>query len=467
MEENKFLSRLLKEGESDQLEFKSQFNIEGIASTICGFLNAKGGRLILGINDKKKAVGIENYETVIQKLSNFLYSEIVPSSIISLRKETYEDKVVILIEVIEGNKKPYSIKNKTYLRIGSNTRLASEDEMSFLIRDRKVHESSWERSPCLEVEISDLDTEEISRVIELSNNIKRSAPFDNKNPMAFLNSNQLSFNQGFTNGSVVLFGKTPTYFLPQCTVRIVEFPEGKTGSKFGNTILIEDNLFSAFREIQSYFKRTIPIVSRFNESDWQRADTYKYPLQALDEGVINAMMHRDYSDSSGEVFIGVYHNRIEIINSGDLPHFLTDSKLKRSHQSIPPNPSITHVVFLCGMIEKVGRGTILINEQFTNEKLPAPHWESGNGFTKLTLYGDSKEIVLNDRMIAFYSEFKQNVFSRQDYEDFFKGTIAEKTARNDLSKLVDGGYLIMTGKGSSTRYERTEKQLPENTGQGL
>lgn len=464
MEENKFLYSLLKEGESDQLEFKSQFNLEGIASTICGFLNANGGRLILGINDNKKFVGIENFEFNFQKLSTFLHNEIVPSSIISIRKEIYKDEQVILIEVIEGNKKPYSFKNKTYLRIGTSTRLASEDEMSFLIRDRKVHESSWERSPCLEVELTDLDTDEISRVIELSNKVKRSAPFDIENPVAFLNSNQLSFNQGFTNGSVVLFGKNPTYFLPQCTVRIVEFPEGKTGSKFGNTILIEGNLFNAFREIQAYFKRTIPLVSRFSETDWQRVDTYKYPLQALDEGVINAMMHRDYSDSSGEVFIGVYHNRIEIINSGELPHFLTDSKLKKSHQSIPPNPSITHVVFLCGMIEKVGRGTILINEQFTKEKLPAPRWESNQGFTKLTLYGDSKEIALNDRMVFFYSEFKENVFSRQDYEDFFKGKIAEKTARNDLSKLVDGGYLIMTGKGSLTKYERTEKQLPESAG---
>lgn len=464
MEENKFLYSLLKEGESDQLEFKSQFDMGRIASTICGFLNAKGGRLILGIDENKKPIRIENLESKFESLTTFLFKEIIPSSIISIRKEIYKNEQVVLIEVIEGNKKPYSINNKTYLRIGATTKLATEDEMSFLIRDRKIHESSWERSPCLEVEISNLDTNEISRVIELSNNIRRSTPFDVKNPILFLNSNQLSFNQGFTNGAVVLFGNEPTYFLPQCTVRIVEFPEGKTGSKFGNTILIEDNLFKAFKEIQAYFKRTIPLVSRFSESDWQRIDSYKYPLQALDEGVINALMHRDYSDSSGEVFIGVYHNRIEIINSGELPHFLTDSKLKKSHQSIPPNPSITHVVFLCGMIEKVGRGTILINEQFIKEGLPAPHWESKQGFTKLTLYGDSMEIVLNNRMIEFFTTYTENVFSRQNYEDFFKGTIAEKTARNDLSKLVDGGYLIMTGKGSLTKYERTEKQLPESTG---
>ncbi|MEW7281364.1 RNA-binding domain-containing protein [Aquimarina sp. 2201CG1-2-11] len=465
MEENKFIQSLLKDGESDQLELMSQFDIDRVLSTICGFLNTNGGRLILGVNDKNKSRRIENFESNYELLNTVLFSEIIPSSIISIRKEYYKNEEIILIEVIEGNKKPYSYKNKTYIRIATSTRLASEDQMSFLIRDRKIYESSWERSPCLEVEIKDLDVEEINHVIELSNKVRRSSRHDPKDVISFLNSNQLSFNQGFSNGSVVLFGKEPTYFLPQCTIRIVEFPEGKTGSKFGNTVLIEDNLFKAFREVQSYFKRTIPLVSKFSESDWQRVDTYKYPLQALDEGVINAIMHRDYSDSSGEVFIGVYNNRIEITNSGELPHFLTDSKLKKSHQSIPPNPSITHVVFLCGMIEKVGRGTILISEQFKEQGLPAPRWESKNGFTKLTLYGDSKEIVLNERMNNFLQLHTENIFSRQDYEDFFQSEIAEKTARNDLSKLVAGGFLTKTGKGSLTKYERTNKQLPGITGE--
>ncbi len=464
MEENNFIQVLLKEGESDQLEFLADFDLDKIASTICGFLNTKGGRILLGINEKKKPLQIENIDSNYDLLFSHLYKQIKPTSIISIRKESYDRIQIILIEVIEGNKKPYSYKNKAFTRVGTTTKPATKEQMSLLIRDRKFHESSWERSPCLEVEIEDLDLEEINHVIELSNKIKRSSLYSSKDYTSFLNSNQLSFNQGFSNGAVILFGKQPTYFLPQCTVRIVEFPEGKTGKTFSNTVLIEENLFKAFREVQAYFKRTLPIISTFSESEWQREDNYKYPLQALDEAVINAMMHRDYSDNSGEVFIGIYKNKIEIINSGELPHFLTDSKLKKSHQSIPPNPGITHVVFLTGMIEKVGRGTILITEQFKQRKLPAPHWESKDGYTKLTLYGSSKDIQLNDRMKEFLLSNNKPIFSRQEYETYSKGTISEKTARNDLLKLVEAGYLKVTGKGAFTKYERTEKQLPENTG---
>lgn len=464
MEENNFIKVLLKEGESNQLEFSGDFDIDKIASTVCGFLNTKGGRFLLGINKKKRPQQIENIDSNYDLLFSILYKQINPTSIISIRRELYEEAQLILIEVVEGNKKPYSYKNKAFTRVGISTKPATEEQMSILIRDRKFHESSWERSPCLEVDIDELDLEEIDRVIEISNKIKRSSFYKSKDYTSFLNSNQLSFNQGFSNGAVILFGKQPTYFLPQCTVRIVEFPKGKTGNSFSNTVLIEENLFKAFKEVQNYFKRTLPIISTFSDSEWKREDDYKYPLQALDEAVINAMMHRDYSDNSGEVFIGIYQNRIEITNSGELPHFLNDSKLKKSHKSIPPNPSITHVVFLTGMIEKIGRGTILITEQFKRLKLPAPQWESKDGFTKLTLFGSFKEINLNERMKGFLNSYNIPVFSRQEYESFFEKPISEKTARNDLSTLVEGGFLKVVGKGTLTKYKRTKKQLPETTG---
>ncbi|MNR38304.1 hypothetical protein D3C85_1563970 [compost metagenome] len=72
--------------------------------------------------------------------------------------------------------------------------------------------------------------------------------------------------------------------------------------------------------------------------------------------------------------------------------------------------------------------------------------------------------ILNYRMKTFILEFASDVFSRQEYEDFFKGGISEKTARNDLSGLVDLGLLTKTGRGTLTKYERTGKQLPDITG---
>jgi len=454
IEENKFIVTLLKEGEGEQLEIQSKVDADSIFKTVCGFLNTKGGRLLIGIDSSGRPIGISEIDKQLEEIQLSIFKKIKPSAIVSIRKEIYKNSEILLFEAIEGNKKPYSFKDRTYVRVNISTKVADANQMSYLIRDRKTFEYSWERSLCLEVQIEDLEPAEIERAIKKSNQIRRSVVFDINEKKQFLDFNQLIFNQGYTNGAIVLFGNKPTHHLPQCTVRIVEFPKGKTGDEFGNTILIEDNLFKAFREIQSYFKRTITLVSKFDDSEWVRNDEYKYPLQALDEAVINAMMHRDYSDRGGEVFIAVYNDKIEITNSGELPHFLNDAKLKKNHQSVPPNPNITHLVFLTGMIEKVGRGTVLINEQFTKLGHPSPNWDSKNGFTKLTLYGAPKTIELNDRMESFLYTFEKDKFTREDYTSFFKNAISQKTAGNDLSSLVQGGYLQRFGKGPKTSYLR-------------
>ena len=465
MVQNEFIRAILKEKEGEQQAFFDSYNLDSIGKTVCAFLNTKGGRILIGFDKKGKQIQNEYIEEHYNELRVFIYNEIEPESLIGIRKEDCEDSQVILIEVIEGTKKPYSLKNRSYIRRGSATIVADDYDMSNLIRSRRYDDYSWERSPALEVTLDDLDLDEIKRTIEKSNNIGRSSKFSIDKPIEFLANFQLFRNNQFTNAALVLFAKEPTYFLPQCRVRIIEFGDGKTSDRFENTIIIESNLFKAVEEIQTYFKKNLPIISEFSDADWRRQDRLKYPLKALDEAIINAIMHRDYSDVTGEVFIGVYPDKIEIINSGELPGSLKEIDLKKSHRSIPPNPGITHIVYLCGLIEKVGRGTVLINEQFEELGLKLPHWISKNGATKLILHGEPKEINLNERMIAFLKDLKTgDQFVREEFEKFFGGSISEKTARNDISKLYEGKWVNKVGDGPSTKYTRTNKELPDIAG---
>jgi len=468
MIQNEFIRAILKEKEGEQQAFFESFNLDSIGKTVCAFLNTKGGRILIGFDKKGKPIQNEYIEEHYNELRVFIYNEIEPESLIGIRKEDTEDSQVILIEVIEGTKKPYSLKNRSYIRRGSATIVADDNDMSNLIRSRRYDDYSWERSPALEVTLDDLDLDEIKRTIEKSNNIGRSSKFNLDEPATFLSNFQLFRNNQFTNAAIVLFAKEPSYFLPQCRIRIIEFGKSKTSDRYENTVIIESNLFKAITEIQSYFKKNLPIISEFSDTDWRRQDRLKYPLKALDEAVINAIMHRDYSDVTGEVFIGIYPDKIEIINSGELPESLKDRDLKKSHRSIPPNPGITHIVYLCGLIEKVGRGTVLINDQFEEYGLEQPHWISKNGATTLTLHGVPKRpkiIELNERMITFLQVWKKgDQFDRDEYEKFFGGSISEKTARNDISKLYEGKWVNKVGDGPSTKYTRTNKELPDIAG---
>jgi len=465
MTDSEYIQSLLKEKESGQIAFFDAFDNQRIAETVCAFLNTQSGRILIGVSRQKEILFTKDIQLQFQELRKFIYDSISPESLIGIRTETYNDQSLVLIEVIEGTKKPYSINNHSFIRSGAETRIANDNEMSNLIRVRRKEEYSWENSAALEATLDDLDKDEISNAIELSNNVGRTSRFKAEDPVTFLTHFQLYRNNQLNNAAIVLFGKEPTYFLPQCRARIIFFGDSKSDSEFKDTLLVEDNLFKSFRTIQDYFIKNLPMPSQFSDSNWQRKDRLKYPQKALDEAVINAMMHRDYSDPTGEVLIGIYTDKIEVINSGKLPESLKDKDLKKRHRSIPPNPVITHMVYLCGMIEKVGRGTVLITELFEEYGFAEPHWKSQNGGTTLTLPGTPKSIEFNERMKSFMKKVKEGEqFGREDYQQFFESGISEKTARIDISKLLDGNWLRKEGEGPSTKYVRTNKGLPDFTG---
>ena len=243
-------------------------------------------------------------------------------------------------------------------------------------------------------------------------------------------------------------------------------PYGKTGSRFEDTLLIEDNLFGAFNRIQDYFIRNLPMVSEFKHDNWNRINREKYPLEALDEAVLNAMVHRDYADLSGEITINIYNDKIEIVNSGEIPSDIISGKNKiREHHSVLRNPTIAHMFYLRGKIEKLGRGLSLIRNKFSEFGLRLPEWTCQSGYTTLTLFGTHKEAELNQRMIKFLLSLKSSDrFTREEYEKFFAGKISERGARNDIAKLLEGKWLNKLGEGPQTMYVRTNKELPDIAG---
>ncbi|MBK7372616.1 MAG: hypothetical protein IPJ09_14465 [Saprospiraceae bacterium] len=187
----------------------------------------------------------------------------------------------------------------------------------------------------------------------------------------------------------------------------------------------------------------------------------KYPFAALEEAIVNAMVHRDYGDMSGEIIINIHKDKIEIINSGEIPDDIIKGKNKiETHHSVLRNPTIAHMFFLRGKMEKLGRGLSLIMKEFDELGLKSPEWTFQSGYTKLTMYGVKEEIKLNERMTRFINEMApDNAFSSEDYTEFFMGDIKERTARMDLQKLTEGGWLRKIGDGPQTRYSKTNKKF--------
>lgn len=372
---------------------------------------------------------------------------------------------VFLVTVVKGSRQPYSFDRKYYIREGSKSKEASIDDISRLLRTSNSEISTWEKQTTIDATLDDLDNHEIETSIDEAKKMGKGNSLPDEVP-AFLNYFQLTDMNLIRNGCMVLFGKNPVRFISQCRIRITVMPFGKTGSRFDDTVLIDDNLLTAFNRIQEYFIRNLSLISEFRNDDWNRSSREKYPMEALDEAILNAMIHRDYADISGEVTINIYSDKIVIINSGEIPEGIVLKKnIISEHHSVLRNPTIAQIFYLRGKIEMIGRGLVLIKKLFNEFGLREPEWESRLGYTTLTLFGVPKSLNINERMLRYLKTLRVGFeFSREDYEEFHNRCISEKTARNDISKMDVGKFVTKISVGPSTIYRRTNKELPDVAG---
>jgi len=465
MSRNSFIKELLKQKGSTQIEFLSEFNIETILQSISSFLNTEGGWIIIG-HTGKTLIGIpEITDNNIEDLQQNINDRIFPQPLVYVQREVYEEKNVALVNVLKGSRQPYSLDKKYYVRAGKESRAANPDDISLLLRSSNEYTSTWEKLTTIDATFTDLDTPEIEKTVLEANKIGKGKNLPD-NLQEFLSYFQQFDYSTVKNGAIVLFGKEPTKFLAQCRIRITVMPEGKTANRYEDTELIDDNLFTSFNRVKDYFRKNLPMVSEFPNDNWDRINREKYPSEALDEAIVNAMVHRDYGDMSGEITINIYRSKIEITNSGAIPPDIIKGKSTiEAHHSVLRNPTIAHMFYLRGKMEKLGRGLSLIKEKFVDLGHQTPEWSTQSGYTTLTLFGEPKAIEVNERMVHFLKELNQDdKFSREEYMAFFKGEIKERTARTDIQKLTDGGWLTKSGEGPLTRYQKTKKKLPDIAG---
>ena len=115
-----------------------------------------------------------------------------------------------------------------------------------------------------------------------------------------------------------------------------------------------------------------------------RTDKFNYPVLALREGILNAIVHRDYNSIKGFLQISIYSDRTEISNFGGLPQGITLADLKIEHHSILRNPDIAQMCFIRKYIEMLGSGTLRMIKDCKENKFKTPVWKVKENITTVT-----------------------------------------------------------------------------------
>ncbi len=446
MSNEQLLKNLLKQGESEQLEFMEVVRKDSIARNLCALLNADGGRVVVGVSDDGKAIGIEDAVKHKSEMQAYLINVIVPDAPITISIEILGQKELLMFKVWGGTKQPYIFDGSIYYRRGISTQKATSKEISELIHDRQLSEQHWERQITLGVELDDLDKGLIRKTITESRKNHRSN-FENDDILEFLTHYGLYINGSFTNACVVLFAKKPSKFIPQVRVRLTEYAEGKTDKHLIRNEILEGNLFTVRDELEKYVNG-LGVRSVFDKKQWKRLD-FSFPKRALQEGIINALMHRDYSSFSSSITISVYPDKFVVSNSGKLPDDIKISDLKRNHDSHPVNPDIAHIVFLNGLIDKLGRGTIRVIEECKDAGLRAPEWKETSNSIVLTFNGPKGLSEKKERIDAASDAASDAV--KRLIRDAVSDAVSDAASDAVIERLIKEALFIYVEDGKSLK----------------
>lgn len=348
---------------------------DNIIKFACAFANDKGGAIVLGMNDQHHCTGIspEEYRAAIQDLSTAI-SPRLPFTASSVIKD---NKQLIVISVWEGNDKPYTAKGYFYIRQGDTITTATPSEMRNLFQERERHETSWERQPIEYATTEDLSPVAYTKLHDAKISNDSLPPSTSQEHilkmMGLLNDGRI------TNAGITVLGKNPSQYLSQAKIRVALY-DGELN--LIDLKLYDSNMIEAVDELVSYVGNLYPKSISFNGIT--REETETLPILAIREGILNAVVHRTYESHQSFMSVNIYSDRLEIVNSGELPAGISIDDLQKEHLSILRNPDIANAFYTIKYIEMAGSGTLRILSECRKAHCDTPIWSSENGMVKLT-----------------------------------------------------------------------------------
>lgn len=450
--------KMLEEGESIRVAFvKSAHDLETIGRHVAAMLNTAGGSVLVGTENLEPGISQQDAQTIRE----YLHKEITPQTIYTVSIDTVGDGKVLVVDVPQGEDRPYVFQGTVYMRDRTNSLIADADTMRRMVENRAREPERWERRASSGLGMGDLDRDLIGKVVQRAQE-KRGYRFSSaEDSETVLKELGLTRFGQLTNAADVLFGRQVAIRHPQTRVRAVCYESDK-GNRFIDEQLFEGPVLTLLGMVMTFFQRHVSISSDFESGSLTRSTRPQYPWNSLREGLVNAFVHRDYASFSGGVTASVYPDRIEILNSGRLPKGISAESLRReTHDSILVNPDISHVFYLYELMERVGRGTFKIVQECREYGMRLPEWKSGASGVRLTFFAAARNgtqpLELNERQEELLRHLNTgDKITRQEYAERFAKGVTDRTARRDLSMLEDHRLLDRHGSGPKTVYERTE-----------
>lgn len=448
--------------ETGQVEFKIQGPRDSeLAERICGMANSRtGGMILLGVEDATgRVVGITKPQATADTAIRAVRL-VKPNPPAVPEVVAWADQQIVVLPIPPNNGDLYQAGGVFWLRKGSQTFPMNRTEIEAHLHNTGT--TRWERLPCRQMSLADLDTERVTAYVQ-GRIARRRSLADIPLPELLLGiecatQDAQTGEIAPTHAGMLLFGREPQLAIPHSELICVQYPDQLGLVRWTDRQICEGTLPEIIEAAATFLQRHTRAAARL--TGFRRVDQPEYPLEALREAVVNAVAHRDYSRLGQAIRVAIFADRIEVISPGCLLPGITTQDLAAGRvASQPRNPLLVQLLrdLPGGYMERMGMGIRLMQQEMAQAGLPPPEFVEQQEVSVIFRNGAAAMSDITGQLNEHQLRAWQIVQERGSITtmEYVEATgAAERTALRELSAMVQLGLLQREGKRRAARYLR-------------
>ena len=367
--------------ESEKIELKTKYT-DTICKEIVAFLNADGGQIFIGVDDNGNVVGVERIDETLKKISDVITMQIEPNPQEEIRTELKFDsgKTIIVLYISKGTRNIYCQKkygfssNGCVIRIGTTCKEMTPEQIriryeknfydeEYMLKKRASRADLTFRE--LKIYYAEKGFHVDDSSFEANFNLRNKEGDYNLLAELLADKNNIPF-------SFVKFNGTDKAAISE-----------RNDYGFGC-------ILSVYEKIKARLSAENICVS--DTTVRPRKDIYLFDYDAVNEAVLNALVHNDWTVTEPQ--ISLFSDRMEILSHGGLPNGMSTEDFYEGI-SRPRNSTLMRVFLNMGLTEHTGHGVPIIVKKYSKQV-----FEITENYIKCKIPFEKKVIELRQKNVG-------------------------------------------------------------------
>lgn len=446
--------------ETSTLELKSAEKgcPQHLYDSLSSFSNQdEGGIIIFGIDEKQdyKEVGVYDSQDIQKKINEqCLQMEPIVRPLLTVIEKDGKSFVSAEIPGADLSDRPVFYKGKGRLK-GSYTRVGDSDEpmTEYEVYSYEAYRKKYQDDirGVQRATLSSLNQDKLALYIDL---LKRGKPnLSNMDNESIYELMSVTRNNEITLSATMIFSPYPQAYFPQLCIAAISVPGteigslGDLGERFLDNQRIEGSISEMLDEAIRFVKKNMKNKTIINPETGAREDRTDYPITAVREAIINALVHRDYSihTEGMPIQLIMYEDRMEIKNPGGIYGRIKVDQLGKM-QPDTRNPVLALALEILRITENRYSGIPTIRREMERFHLKEPKFADERGSFTVTFYksGNISKVEPELEEVNNFLVFCRTPRTRKEICEYLGLSSVTYAIQTHVMPLVESGKIKMT-----------------------